>query len=495
MADNLTPIQQSPRQASQIFGLGGSRAPRPKNLFAVNFRKSGSSTEGSNSSTTQSFWNKDLGFIVKSVDRPSIEPKVEELNQYNKKRLVHTGYKIGAVRMVIYDTADSLVMRMWAEYAKKFFGDFRHQDDSGVKDFGYDVMTKEFKDSAGQGFGFAPQAETGASAAAMEFSSHFFFDSISVYQVFGKKFVQFDLINPKIVSFDPDDLDFSNSEIATYTLTIQSEAVIYKNDFQPTPIEQDAFLQQAFSDVAYYEGKSLDVSSGAETNTLQSQSFVSPQAQALPFYESQFAPATPTVRSYANSAGTGTLNAYGDYSFGTTITPDLMQTSAAEPSTSRSLTADLTQAVLVNPAIATALALSVPPRAGEDMALQTMLQPYAQPATISQATYDAARAAVGAAGSNFGRVPENYAEAIIYGVIASGELSDTTAREQVYNKVPPHTPHANSWNSATGRGLALTRDAYGVLNAQRPASSQIGFNERQRPARLGQMPPDFTRPR
>ncbi|RYD40490.1 MAG: hypothetical protein EOP83_35190, partial [Verrucomicrobiaceae bacterium] len=136
------PFIRSPRQASQIFGLEGARAPRQKNLFVVNFRKAGDTTSTGISDGT---WNKDLGFLVKSVDRPSVDPKVEELNQYNKKRQVNTGYKIGTTRITVYDTADSMAMRMWAEYSKYYFGDFRHATQAAT-DWGYDVTLRTFQD-------------------------------------------------------------------------------------------------------------------------------------------------------------------------------------------------------------------------------------------------------------------------------------------------------------------------------------------------------------
>ncbi|RYF12645.1 MAG: hypothetical protein EOO77_17090, partial [Oxalobacteraceae bacterium] len=272
MAAEEGDIVRSPRQAASIFGLGGARPPRQKNLFIVNFRKNGDASGGITAGT----WNKDLGFLVKSVDRPSVEPKTEELNQYNKKRVIHTGYKIGATRLTLYDTADSMVMRMWAEYAKYYFGDFRHQTSSSTtttnsssSDWQFDTVLQNFNDSSKSGFGFSPQSSTStASSTTSDYTVPFFFDTISVYQVFGKKYVQFDLVNPKITSFDPDELDYSNSEVASFTMQVACEAVIYKNDFQPQDISGDAFLKEAFASTSWFNGDVVEYADTSSTGSI-----------------------------------------------------------------------------------------------------------------------------------------------------------------------------------------------------------------------------------
>jgi hypothetical protein len=479
--DSGNEILRSPRQATNIFGLGGARPPRQKNTFVVNFRKNGDTTTSTGTTTTSSSlgtgtWNKDLGFLVKSVDRPSVEPKTEEVNQYNKKRIVHTGYKIGTTRITLYDTVDSMAMRMWSEYSKYYFGDFRHQ--TSTTDFQFDTTLSAFKDTGNLGFGFAPQSSTSTTTSTTsDYATQFFFDTISVYQVFGKKFVQFDLINPKITSFDPDELDYSNSEIATFTLQIACEAVIYKNDFQPQDISGDSFLKEAFGDIAWLDGDVLDYPGQDSTASISYPSSVAASTVATPYYTNPVVQAPVALQTYESSISAGSLNAYGQFNFGstTTRTNDVV-----------SLATDIALNAITNPALASVLRLNDRTTYG-DASVRSLTQPYTPPTYISQAAYDEARAAVTAIG---GQNPDTspIAAALTYAVLSSALATGTSARDQMYNRKPPADGYPNSWSSADAQGIALTNESFGIVNAQRAPSTQIGFNQQNNDARIALQP-------
>ena len=67
---NPNPIVRTPRQATTIFGLDGNQAPRKKSQFYVRFRRSGAAGDASPE------WERNMGFMVKSVDRPSVTPRM-----------------------------------------------------------------------------------------------------------------------------------------------------------------------------------------------------------------------------------------------------------------------------------------------------------------------------------------------------------------------------------------------------------------------------------
>lgn len=476
--DSGDEILRSPRQASNIFGLGGARPPRQKNLFVVNFRKNGdaTTTSGSNSSSSlgTGTWNKDLGFLVKSVDRPSVEPKTEELNQYNKKRIIHTGYKIGQTRLTLYDTADSMAMRMWAEYSKYYFGDFRHQSTtSGTSntDFQFDTVLPEFKDTNKAGFGFSPQSSTSTAATTTsDYTVPFFFDSISVYQVFGKKYVRFDLVNPKITSFDPDELDYSNSEVASFSMQIACEAVLYQNDFQPQDISSDSFLNEAFGDISRFNGDVHNYPGNDSTTAISYPSSTLAATVSQPFYQNPIVNSPVALQDYSSSLSTGSLNAYGQYNFGSTTSGGTAV---------RSLATDIALSAVNNPALASVLGLS-DRTTYADASVRNLIAPYTAPTYISQATYDDASAAVAALSGldqNGSAGNANLMTALTYGAISAALATGVTSRDHLFNRKPPEdTSSPNSWSSTTSPGMALTNEAYGIMNAQRPPSSQIGFN-------------------
>jgi hypothetical protein len=229
-------ILRSPRQASKNFGLdqasfNGSATgatttvPRPKFLFVVRFIRNVG--EGGQA------WSDGLSIAVRKIDRPTISPIVQELNQYNKKRLIQTGIKYGAINIDFHDTTDSVVHSMWNEYSSYYFGDQRHTTDS---DWTYDVVSgpNGFLNS-GEGFGFTlPDSPNEASAL----SSSFFFKKVEVYQLFGGKFVQFDLIHPKITSFNPDEMDYESPNSNTIRMSMEFETIITHNKAIPQDIAQ-----------------------------------------------------------------------------------------------------------------------------------------------------------------------------------------------------------------------------------------------------------------
>ena len=234
---------RSPRQASKNFGLdqatfNGSATgatttvPRPKFLFVVRFIRNVG--EGGQA------WSDGLSIAVKRIDRPNVSPVIQEMNQYNKKRLIQTGIKYGPINIDFHDTTDSVVHSMWNEYSAYHFGDQRHTTDA---DWSYDIVSgpNGFLNS-GEGFGFTlPDAPNEASAL----SSSFFFSKIEVYQLFGGKFVQFDLIHPKITSFNPDEMDYETPNSNSIRMTLEFETIITHNKAIPQDIGQSEAAQNA----------------------------------------------------------------------------------------------------------------------------------------------------------------------------------------------------------------------------------------------------------
>jgi hypothetical protein len=208
------------------------------------------------------------------------------------------------------------------------------------------------------------------------------------------------------------------------------------------------------------------------------------------------------------------LNAYGQYNFGST---------SSATSDVRSLATDLSLAASTNSALASVLSLNDRTVAVSDTTLRGLQQPYTQPMSISQAEYDEASAAIQAVGG-LSQSESVLAQQLTYGILSAALANGTSPREQMYNRKPPQTsgmpytagvsyqvgdlvsyngnvyvctapivasaqldPNAfvirpltapvNSWSSTNGTGLSLSNQTYGIINAQRGPSSQIGFNE------------------
>jgi hypothetical protein len=439
MADYLV---RSPRQATTVYGLDGSSAPRKKSLFYVRFKRKG----------VASGWQNNLGFMVKSVDRPSVQPDVQEVNQYNKKRQITTGYKIQPMRMVLYDTADSLAMRMWAEYASWYFGDFAQVD---AANWQYDATTAAFNQADnGAGFGFQPRPSTGNSTDdALDLNSSYFFDIIEIYQVFGGQFTQFDLVNPKITAFDPDELDYSVTEPATITISFAYEALLYRNNGQPMSISTNADVSQAFNE--QFDGDTFDVP-GAARNIYPQPSTPTVSPMPLNDFRSNLLAAPNNLSpNSGNVLGGGSLAQFGAYNFGS-LSPGVSLGGGTAADVSYLSTGNNSLSTLLNMPVGSTL-ISNP----ESIALSG--SPNGAPSALSAATLDATQGILRGGGGGSNPYATSYIDSnLIGGVAASGLLSGTSATDQAFSD---------------GSGLSLSPQSYGVINAQRPAYSQIGLNQ------------------
>jgi hypothetical protein len=241
-------FQRSPGQAYRIFGFDGDRfdggkyalnAPRPQFLFLIRFVR-GTTTN------TPPKWETGLQFAVKRFDRPRISADMQSLNQYNKKRLVQTNIKFGAVKIEFHDTSDQMVMQMWHEYAAFYFGDFRK---TTANDWDYDLTNTDFKNTGGTGFGLTLPNEEQTEATRN--SPKGFFSKIECYQFSNGTYTQFDLINPKISSFDPDEMDYGSVHGHGITMTLEYETIIYNNDNVPvsmTDAKASDFIKSLLTD-------------------------------------------------------------------------------------------------------------------------------------------------------------------------------------------------------------------------------------------------------
>jgi hypothetical protein len=240
----------SPNEASVIYQLGVSN-PRPKGLFFIRFRR----TATTNSST----WKDTIGFVAKSVDQPTISPQVEELNQYGRKRIIHTGVKYNPISVSFYDTIDGLASSLWYEYAQYYFGDFNHSTASDWKD---DITASTVTGSGSNGFGFIARPTTSETNGL---NTQFFFEAIEIFKVYGNKFIQTDLINPKITSFESDPLDYEDMSPLMVRMQLTPEAVIYRNNGALQDISSDAALANVFQN--QLSGQVFDASKGVSLYT------------------------------------------------------------------------------------------------------------------------------------------------------------------------------------------------------------------------------------
>ena len=408
----LTPMVVSPTQAANTFSQVGG-LPRQRNVFLVRF------VANSQTGAAQS-----LTFAAKSIDRPKVNTKVEELNEYNKKRLVYTGYKLEPIRVQFYDSADGAAQNMWTEYARYYFGDFNE----GAA-YGYDATAPQFLDS-GTGFGFNASNGGQDNPGAM-----FFFSYIDLFHFYDGMVDEYRLINPRIQSFEPDDLDYAESAVSLITASFVYENLQY---IPQQPVDGDEFWE--FDSGPFFgnplpvldPGFPFDGAAGFLNGLVPSNPIVNALLGGV-----TGAFGDPADYRYNSPFANGSISPYGNYAFGP------------------SAPFGLTNAAYGNPGLATALNLGFQ---GNPLA------------SIGQSLlYNAAAAA--AMGINSATAGFYQGQASL---VASpyGPVSQLAAGLITAAQAAPASNEA----TVTPNGVVLNPAVYGAINAQATGTAQYGVN-------------------
>lgn len=432
---------RNPRQAATTFDIGGVNAIRPKGTFFARFKR-GASSNG------VAYWERDHGFLVKTVDTPTINVKLEEVNQYNRVRQVVTGYKTTPINMTLYDTADALALRMWNDYARYYIADFKQNKDN----YAYDIVPLE-GDNGGMrgediGYGFKPEMDL----VGLSGDTQFYFQTLEIYQVFRNAYTLVTLVNPRIASFDTEELDYSSMDPVTHRLSIAYEAVLYENG--GAPLEISGELATLFGDIRLH-GDVIDVPANPKGVNVTS---VEPQrSTGLPAIFSGGGGTLPGITgSVSNRSGLGgVLGSFGNFNFGAAAA-----TAARSVISGRSdnLASDILYAATGNSQLATVVNMATSGQSRGAIA-QQFLYGAMQSGGISPAALDAASGVIAAASGD--RLAAGaMAESLINGVLASSIHQGTTAQQQV---------------TSTNNGMSISAPVVDVVNATRPPTSQIGF--------------------
>lgn len=438
---NARRMVRNPRQAATTFDIGGVNAIRPKGTFFARFKR-GASSEG------LGYWERDHGFLVKTVDTPTINMKIEEVNQYNRLRQVVTGYKTTPINMTLYDTADALALRMWNDYVRYYVADFKQTKEN----YAYDVVPLEGDNTAMRGgdigYGFKPAMDL----EGLSGDTQFYFNTLEIYQVFRNAYTLVTLVNPRIASFDTEELDYSSMDPVTHRLSVAYEAVLYENG--GAPLEISGELADLFRDIRLH-GDVIDVPANPPGVSVVSGAPIQQSGLSAIFQGGGGTlPGMPGAQSNRSGLG-GVLGSFGNFNFGAAAA-----TAARSIISGRSdnLTSDILYAATGNAQLATVVNMATSGQSRGSIA-QQFLYGAVQAGGISPAAFDAAAGAIAAA--NGDRLAAGMmAESLINGVLASSIHQGTTAQQQV---------------ASTNDGLSISGSAVDVVNATRPPSSQIGF--------------------
>ncbi len=242
------------QHASKLFVQSNYRlAPKQKFLYHVVFNinpivKRNNPFIGNNASA--------LNMLVKSVDLPRFKIQTDLAFQYNRKKQVHTKVEYDPVNIVFYDDNLSVTTNLWASYYGYYFADSSHGPSAGstpnvgssragglalggVLGVGLSLVKKAFGRPASRTGSSDPATPAAYQSNAFAEKNLFrfgldnnvsvpYFTSIQIFQLSRKTYQCFTLINPKIVSFQHDNLQYSEGAATTQnTMSVIYEGVVY----------------------------------------------------------------------------------------------------------------------------------------------------------------------------------------------------------------------------------------------------------------------------
>jgi hypothetical protein len=203
--------------ATDVYGIqtGGddiqSFIPRNKFQFAVQIQHLGTDGGLVTFPTPRSFDTGELiGLRVASIGMPGFTVKTNTLNQYNRKRIVHTGMDFSTIEMVAYDTRDGEMEAFLKSYSNYYFNGPMNSSD--IRPYSsFDIPTDGFI-SGTSDFGFKLQEDK------------YFIKKLIITRKSSDEDVNIITIyNPTITSLAADQLNYSESAPMHYNITFTYE--------------------------------------------------------------------------------------------------------------------------------------------------------------------------------------------------------------------------------------------------------------------------------
>lgn len=223
-------------------------APRPKFTYFINFVSATPANSLVDVLEAGPSLNS-LSYVVNSIDKPSIVMTTKTLNQYNKKRIIHTGREYKPINCTFWDTADNNFYNIFLEYFKFYYGDSNNYSATAWVN---DTTAAQYQTGA-NGWGYVIPANSTATTDS-------FLDRIEVYEMAAGYYRVYELVNPRFRDVKFDKLDYNEGN----TLSKVSAEIEYEGvNFLTTNVRvnDDSSLTTAMQTSAssFYEPTSMSV--------------------------------------------------------------------------------------------------------------------------------------------------------------------------------------------------------------------------------------------
>lgn len=185
-------------------------APKHKFLFHVSF---GINSAALKDITLIQRHRNEINMLVKNIDLPNFSINTETLNQYNRKKNVQFKQTYTNASITFHDDNMGVINQLWQNYYSYYYADPSSAKDPGAYDRNAIKNFSFFKNA----YGF----DNGSTLP--------FFNYITVYQMARHEYVSYKFINPLIVSWNHNKLDYSQNSLHDNTMAFQYEAIVYES--------------------------------------------------------------------------------------------------------------------------------------------------------------------------------------------------------------------------------------------------------------------------
>lgn len=158
----------------------------------------------------------EAGVLAKAVDLPKYRIDFKAYNAYNRKDNVQTKINYEPIQLVLHDDSANVVRDLWQSYMRHYYRDADYAINSsyGANNYQQNKYTTRPTDV----WGYSPVAANSVD----------FFTSIQIYSMSKKRYSLYELVHPKIESFEHGRHDqTATTSLLEHTMRLNYEAVNY----------------------------------------------------------------------------------------------------------------------------------------------------------------------------------------------------------------------------------------------------------------------------
>lgn len=226
-------------------------APKFKYLYHIVFNVNPYAQE--RSPLIQNIDKRELNVLARSADLPRYNLQTETLNQYNRKKIIHTGIQYTPLNLEFHDDNAGLTTLFWEAYLRYYYTDsnYTERNADNTPRISYDAFAKSINGiNSSYGPSEIQNYKFGLDRAAKKQS---FFSSIQIFQMHPQNarstYTSVTLINPYISNFDHDQVSQENSELSINRMTIAYEAVQYNRGFTKESTSPTGFAETHYDKI------------------------------------------------------------------------------------------------------------------------------------------------------------------------------------------------------------------------------------------------------